>query len=139
MVILRPEFCVRVGEQYSTETYTCLRTDGRKEGGWCLPTAETPHTCFMLRMKCSWNPSGYAYFDQDSNPEPFWRVFLHNTDSDDHSCGWRPIGTFWPSCLDDDEEGRTAWIAALRVHLDALEADRPKGADPDYNAPFRRI
>jgi len=137
MVILRPDLCVRVtGGSYAEESYTCVRTNGQKEGGWCMPTAESPHTCFMLREMWSrtWNPSGFAHYDREhlGQEAPFWRVFLHGPDGTGHSCGWRPVGTFWPSRLDGDEGARQEWITALIAQLDAAEAERDKSGDPDY-------
>jgi hypothetical protein len=138
MVRLTPELCVVLADpSYYEETYTCTRTDGRKEQGWSLSKG---HKCWNLMF--TWLPQGHAHLDREhlGKPAPFWRVFLHNPVTETgHSCGWRPVGTFWPSRLDDDEAGRAAWIAGLIVHLDGLEAVRPKDFDPDYDAEPRQI
>lgn len=55
-----------------------------------------------------------------SDSEFKWKVFLSNADTDPntHACGWRRIGTFWPTGL--AAELRDAWHQELARKIEQL-------------------
>jgi hypothetical protein len=126
--------------EYLVESYTVVRTSGQQEIGWLL--ANTPHHCYN-RDPRSWRPRAHAYLKQEG-----WSVYLHNGDAseenpDAHCCGWRRLGTFWPTRLTGDEAGIKSWTNSVRERLEDLagkqglpdlwaEHSCSRGAPPDY-------
>lgn len=55
-----------------------------------------------------------------------WRVYVQSNSEDKHVCGWRPINTFWPLELDDQENKITEWRSKLIETLEELELERKK-------------
>lgn len=125
---------------YLDESYTVIRTSGKQETGWLLTS--TVHRCSNLSPH-SWRPRAHAYLRKEG-----WSLSLHNGDqaeeaADAHCCGWRPLGTFWPTRLTGDADAIKAWTEQLRDRLEELAghqgvpdiwADHQcgRGAPPDY-------
>jgi hypothetical protein len=134
--------CVNLSSEagYLAESYTVVRTSGAQETGWLLTS--TLHRCYNHSPQ-SWRPKAHAYIKKEG-----WALSLHNGDqaeeaADAHCCGWRPLGTFWPTRLTSDEEAIKAWTDQLRDRLEALaghqgipdiwaEHSCGRGAPPDY-------
>ena len=114
---------------YETTDFTVMKSDGSFESGWRL--SRTPHRCIHNRE--GWQ-AAHACFIEDE-----WRVFLfHNTFPEldthtplelhhynkvhqEHTCGWRRIGTFWPTKLTEDDDYGT-WTDTLVQHLTDLQS-----------------
>lgn len=129
--------------EYLSESYTVVRTGGDQQTGWIL--SEKAHECYNTDPR-QWRPRAHAYLKQEG-----WAVHLHNGNHTDengaiivsHCCGWRRLGTFWPTRLTGDAEAIKAWSDALRDRLEELagyqglpdlwrEHSCSRGAGPDY-------
>jgi hypothetical protein len=110
--------CISLKEESSLleDSYTVIRTSGESETGWTL-SAE-PHECAQT-CNCTWNYAGHANLGEQG-----WRVFLANGPGDNHGCGWRRLGTFWPSRLEGDQTAIDAWTAELKTTLERLATER---------------
>jgi hypothetical protein len=132
------------GAKYLVDSYSVIRTSGATEDGWMM--TEKPHLCYNQDPRCSWRPRAHAFLEQVG-----WRVHLHNGDHEDaegkvlasHSCGWRRLGTFWPTRLTGDQEAIDSWTATLKADLERFAADQGlpseyyqhqcgMGAPPEY-------
>jgi hypothetical protein len=102
---------------YLGETYTVIRTSGAHDAGWTI-SAE-PHSCDAVNENfVSWRPASHAQLKEEG-----WRVFLINGNLREHSCGWRRLGTFWPTRLTGDQAAIDAWVEELRGVLTQLARD----------------
>jgi len=101
---------------YINENYTVIRTNGTTQEGWAI--SSTPHKCDGL-ASYSWSPTAHATLSEKG-----WRVFLGNATTLDHSCGWRPLGTFWPSRLTGNEEAICEWTEAFKSFLEKLAEEK---------------
>ena len=119
--------------EYESTAYTVVKSDGSEESGWRL--SRIPHRCIFNRE--GWQAAHALIIDDE------WRVFLyHDTFPElpthtpiesihytnkfgsryvEHSCGWRRIGTFWPTIL-LDEDDRCRWQTTLVQRLKALQS-----------------
>lgn len=142
---------------YLEESYTVVRTSGEVQTGWLL--TEKIHRCYNTDPR-SQKPKAHAYLKPEA-----WAVHLHNgdqvsgadlenpsgsatrdqdeEDSEKHCCGFRRLGTFWPTRLTDDAEAIAAWTNQLRDRLEELagrqglpdlwaEHSCSRGATADY-------
>jgi hypothetical protein len=106
------------------ESYTVIRTSGAQETGWLLTSSL--HRCYNHGSH-SWRPKAHAYIKKEG-----WALSLHNGDQEDaegnivasHCCGWRPLGTFWPTHMTGDEAAINAWSDALRDRLEELAGEQ---------------
>ena len=99
-------------DAYLGDTYTVIRTSGTADEGWRI--SSEPHRCEAVRANYLWAPTSHAHLS-----DGVWRVFLINTKSGaEHSCGWRRVGTFWPSRLTGDQSAIDAWCAELKKELE---------------------
>jgi hypothetical protein len=96
--------------EYEETSYTVATANGSMESGWRL--SRVPHHC--LNNREGWQ-GAHAILDTE------WRVFLYN-ETENHSCGWRRISTFWPT--DIKSNALAEWRHCLITCLDALEAKR---------------
>lgn len=132
--------------EYETTAYTVVKPDDSNESGWCI--SRTPHRCIFNRE--GWQAAHAVIIDGE------WRVFLyHNTfpdfdthtplDSDafydetgtkiiEHSCGWRRVGTFWPTLLTGDNIGIGQWQTTLLQRLTDLQSRKLSEAT-DFSSP----
>lgn len=133
--------CVRLEDlqqeifiEYETAAYTVVKSDGYEESGWRL--SRISHRCIFNRE--GWQAAHALIIDGE------WRVFLyHDTFPElsthtpietayytnkfgseyvEHSCGWRRVGTFWPTLLSGDIIGIDQWQATLVQRLRALQS-----------------
>ncbi len=114
--------CVNLAGQaaYLEEAYTVIRTSGKQETGWLLTS--TLHRC-SNHVSYSWRPRAHAYLKKEG-----WALSLHNGDQEDaegkivasHCCGWRPLGTFWPTRLTGDQAAIDTWQAEIKLRLEEL-------------------
>ncbi len=95
-----------------SESYTVIRTSGGHESGWSIPSES--HKCDAT-CSCTWLPGPHATLEEKG-----WRVFLAGPSEPNHSCGWRRIGTFWPSHLSGQQDAIDAWVAELKATLELL-------------------
>lgn len=128
---------------YFTDTYTVIRTSGEQQTGWQI--ANDDHRCFN-KQPGAWRPRAHAVLQEDG-----WRVNMHNghhTDADGerldtHACGWRRLGSFWPTRLTGDQPAIDAWSNTLRDIMEQLASEQglpdvwskhtcDRGAPPDY-------
>ena len=100
--------------------YTVVRSKredemaGREESGWTI--SDKPHS------SCCYSNTIFA---QAMKRENDWKVFMSNSiDSQEHACGWRRVGTFWPTKITDETE-RVIWIAMLVQRLNKLKYPEP--------------
>jgi hypothetical protein len=119
--------CVNLAGQavYLEDTYTVVRTNGEKQDGWLLK--DKRHRCYHTPPQHA-RPHAHALLREQG-----WKVHLHNGDHDDedgsnyredHACGWRKLGTFWPTRLTGDQPAIDAWTEALRDRLEELAAQQ---------------
>jgi hypothetical protein len=126
--------CVDISSlPYWKQSYTVERTGGYIEDGWIIDLH--PHTCDNNK-DCE-PPAAHAFLGnvpkRRRDLSGGWRVHLHNglpthIQGDEHACGWRPLGTFWPTELTDKEDEIKAWTAKLRADIERLheaQANRP--------------
>jgi hypothetical protein len=130
-------------ETYLGESYTVVRTSGEQQTGWLL--TDKVHRCYNQDVQ-TWRPRAHAFLKQQD-----WALALHNGDHDDedgklnekHACGWRTLGTFWPTLLTGDEAAIKEWTDKLRETIEELagrqgvpdiwaEHSCGRGAGPDY-------
>jgi len=107
--------CVFLGSETALmeESYTVTRTSGELESSWFI--TKDRHFCVDTR-RLTWVPGAHASLKKEG-----WRVFLANPkEGDGHACGWRRIGTFWPSRLDGDQAAIDAWVTELKTTLERL-------------------
>lgn len=108
--------CVRLHDEAPllAEAYTAVRTSGAKEAGFKLDPE--PHACIAASGH-GFRPSAHAVLDNTG-----WRVHLHNAteDADKHVCGWRRLGTFWPTRLDGNPTAIDEWTESLKKKLEEL-------------------
>jgi hypothetical protein len=131
------------GAEYLAESYTVVRTSGEQQAGWLL--SDQGHKCYNQDIR-AWRPRAHAFLKEQD-----WALALHNGDHDDedgklnekHACGWRTLGTFWPTRLTGDEAAIKAWTDKLRDTIDELAGQQGipdiwaehqcgRGAGPDY-------
>ncbi len=106
------------------EAYTVIRTSGERQEGWCITTKV--HRCYNQNPG-AWRASTHALLQQDG-----WRIYMHNGDHEDaegnlnaaHACGWRTLGTFWPTHMTGDEAAIKVWSDALRDRLEELAGEQ---------------
>lgn len=117
--------CVKLADApnaaaYLDETYTVIRTGGTQDTNWII--SKEPHRCEASADHYSWALSSHAVLKPEG-----WRVFLMNKSIREHSCGWRRLGTFWPTRLTGDQAAIDAWTAELKSTIEALAraADLP--------------
>lgn len=104
-------------EQYLMEGYTVIRTDGKQQTEWKL--SAKPHWCVNQDPR-TWRPKAHAVLQKEG-----WRLHLSNdAEKADHACGWRRLGTFWPTRLTGDQTGIELWTSALDERLRALAAEQ---------------
>jgi hypothetical protein len=106
----------------TTEPYTVTRTSGEIQDGWMI--TEKAHTCPIR------NPAALASFLNG------WRVHMHNgdynaADPKAHACGWRPLGSFWPSRLTGDATAIEAWQKELEEFLEKQVAEERAAAEAE--------
>jgi hypothetical protein len=108
---------------YFSETYTVVRTSGDHQTGWRMTKEQ--HRCF--NQATGWRPTAHAMLTEEG-----WRVNMHNGQHTDeegnidpkHACGWRRLGTFWPTHLTGDEAAIKSWSDALRNRLEELAGEQ---------------
>ena len=112
--------CVFLASEASLvgEAYTVIRTGGKQEQGWSIPSER--HSCDATSL-LTWQPGPHASLNEDG-----WRVFMTDSIADpyNHTCGWRRIGTFWPSHLDNDQTAISTWVADLKATLERLASQQ---------------
>ena len=76
----------------------------------------------MHSTVCNAAPWEYAKFAKSKDGGMVWKVVMSNAMDGvtTHACGWRRVGTFWPTDLPEDE--RYAWCENLKKQLDTLSA-----------------
>ena len=126
-------------EELTSETYTVIRTGGKQQGGWRIPTMPHQDCCadatdclFMESLACNRiNASGYVGpLEGERYPWRIYMVFAGEEDSKEkdkrHACGWRRSApgerTFWPTRLDGDAEAQEAWGVKLDGLLNGLKS-----------------
>jgi hypothetical protein len=114
--------CVNLAgqEAYLAEPYTVVRTSGEQQTGFLL--TEKIHRCYNTAG--SVRPTAHALLKETG-----WSVHLHNGDQseetpDAHCCGWRRLGTFWPTRLAGDQCAIDAWTTGLRHTLERLASEQ---------------
>ena len=123
------------------EEFVVVRTSGVVEKGWRMTSVT--HVCQNNRdsrwaanhsfMKGVWS----VHMASGHNCPLECSACERETDEKlcgSHCCGFRRIGTFWPVRLDDDEEGKKVWSAALVEKLEknaAEAAEAVEAADRD--------
>lgn len=108
----------------AADTYTVIRTSGEQQTGWQM--SKEVHRCFNQNLG-AWRPTAHALLKKDG-----WSVYMHNghhTDKEGtvdpkHACGWRTIGTFWPTRLTGDQAAIDAWSSALRDLVELLAGEQ---------------
>lgn len=113
--------CVKLSDSeeladfFLNESYTVIRTGGTHEDGWRI--SSEPHSCSSTRgLNYNWNPSSHAMLKEEG-----WRVFLVGKEPEDSCiCGWRRLGTFWPTCLTGNQVAIDQWTAELKSTLERL-------------------
>jgi hypothetical protein len=100
-------------QELLAETYTVRRTSGDLQGDWMITakahkcSVQGPVAAAQALFKCS---------------DGTLRLHLHNGSVCEdsarvHACGWRPLGSFWPSRLNGDEEAQRIWTEKLDEFL----------------------
>jgi hypothetical protein len=86
--------------------------DEWEQSGWRIQAA--PHCCVA-------KVSDFARAARSTGGGHLYKLFMTNTleDPNTHACGWRRIGTFWPT--DMPAEARSAWFADLAQQIKMLE------------------
>lgn len=114
--------CVNLAGQavYLEETYTVVRTSGEQQDGWLLTTKR--HTC--VNTAGSVHPDALALLKQEG-----WAIHLHNGDQseeapENHACGWRRLGTFWPTRLTGNQAAIDSWTNCFRAKLEQLAGEQ---------------
>lgn len=110
--------CVSMAGQevYLADTYTVVRTSGEQQAGFLL--TEKIHSC--VNTAGTTRVGAHAFLK-----ELGWSLHLHNGDQDEanlsaHCCGFRRLGTFWPTRLTGDQSAIDAWTEALQSKLEEL-------------------
>jgi hypothetical protein len=116
------------------DTYTVVRTDGRVQEGWRIPTEV--HECVAL-ARATFLPACHAtsrvkeggFADPNMTVRHMWRMHMTFDKEGEHACGWRHLGlgadfTFWPTRLSGDvnEGKRTEWLTSLLNKLNTLKS-----------------
>jgi hypothetical protein len=112
-VVSTPDCCVlkqipqEKFEQLLAERFTVIRTSGKHQNGWYIPSVT--HPCH----EGHWSKYHAHVWDNTTNGkgEKDWRFHMMR-DADDegeHCCGWRRERTFWPTRLTTEEEKDTWW------------------------------
>jgi hypothetical protein len=101
-------------QELLAETYTVRRTSGDLQGDWMV-TAK-PHICTQSSIV---PPAAMGLWNYQDGT---MRFHMHNGSVYEdsarvHACGWRPLGGFWPSRLNGDEEAQQIWTEKLREFL----------------------
>lgn len=114
--------CVHLAgqEAYLAESYMVTRTSGEQQTGFLL--TEKIH-------RCAHTAGGQRAGAHALLKEAGWSIHLHNGDQSEedpasHCCGFRRLGTFWPTRLTGDAEGIQAWTLALRDTLERLASEQ---------------
>lgn len=104
-----------LADYFLKESYTVIRSGGAQEDGWRI--SSEPHDCNATRgLHYSWNPSSHADLTEKG-----WRVFMVGKEPlDTCICGWRRIGTFWPTRLTGNQTGIDLWTTELKKTLERL-------------------
>lgn len=97
--------------------YTVVRSKragedaGCEQSGWTI--TDKPHS------QCCGSNKIYA---EATKLDTVWKVFMSNSFDipHEHGCGWRRVGTFWPTSITDETE-RIMWIASLVQRLNTLK------------------
>lgn len=125
-------------ERLIAEDITVIRTDGRHQTGWRVPTAQ--HEC-RNQGSSRW-AADHATKGQ-TNEYKSWRFHMTRDalldDAEPHVCGWRTCGpgqrTFWPTRLTTEQE-KEAWWAELDAQVLALADAKFTGdASTEEDAP----
>lgn len=96
---------------------TVVRTSGEQQDGWVC--SNDKHWCSAHTGK-SEIPDAHAYLDDSG-----WRVHLHkNSDNDSHYCGWRRLGTFWPTHLTGNQPAIDRWKVRLKNRVETRAAQQ---------------
>ena len=100
--------------------FTVVRSDGRMQSGWKLETEEQ-HKCEQHKEQV-WEPAAHATVEKNGEV----RVFLCLKDELGfcRTCGWRPVGTFWPTAMLEAETAILQWSIHLDKSIEPLEAAR---------------
>jgi hypothetical protein len=104
--------------------YTVVRTDGNAQAGWVID--REAHSCPAAAGHI-WLPGAHAILEATG-----WRVHMHNglpakgpdAPALAHSCGWRRLGTFWPTSLTGDESAIDAWTAGMKATIERLATEQ---------------
>ena len=116
------------------ETYTVLRTDGREEAGWRIEAKSHSSVCGIP----PWIKAHASNRFKSRDDGTYWKVYMNNgfcclEKKDDlraHGCGWRRVGTFWPTRLETPIE-RQEWDAWITDHLETLTYPPSPSAPPE--------
>jgi hypothetical protein len=106
-------------EVYVAESYSVTRTSGATEDGWKLD--KNVHPCYN-QHPLAWKPRAHAFILEEG-----WKIHLHRGDAHDaeeHVCGWRRLGTFWPTRLTGDAAAIEAWTATFKSTLERCAAEQ---------------
>jgi hypothetical protein len=71
---------------------------------------------------CNAAPWEFAKFAKSRDGAMVWKVVMNNAMDSvvTHACGWRRVGTFWPTDIPEDD--RAAWCETFKAQLDTLSA-----------------
>ena len=124
--------CVSLREydKYTSENYTVKRTSGDLQDGWRI--SKGPHHCGASLPPNGWI-GGHA-----NRPDGVWRVFMSSPidmsgtpHDNDHACGWRRHGTFFPTRIKDKDADIKSWQDSLLGDLEALYAAKKSAEASD--------
>jgi hypothetical protein len=119
--------CVEISSlPYWNQSYTVKRSSGELQEGWIIDPR--PHRCANNTL-CE-PPAAHALLRPAPGERGLewrgeWRVHLHNGDpphfpEQAHVCGWRPLGTFWPTQLTGKQEEIDTWTVQFRADIERL-------------------
>jgi len=117
---------------YTKESYTVKRTCGSLENDWIISNchrnkdgekSECPHNI----VNSAWANGHACKVDQ------VWKVFMSSPvnieNISDHACGWRRLGTFFPTRLQNNTQEINSWQDSLKSYLDNLDMIRVSKID----------
>jgi len=130
--------CVSVTDinKYTKESYTVKRTNGTFENGWIISNSHKNKngedvSCALVTSTNAW-VNGHACKMDDA-----WKIFMSSPiDSiSQHACGWRRVGTFFPTHLEGKTEEINTWQNSLKDDLNALELNRQRNSNENKRCP----
>ena len=120
--------------QLQKEEFTVQRSNMKEESGWRIQQAAHSDNCgpgynTSIGATDSVELGDAVALKKSPKGQPektFWHVFLNDGNNPHplsvlhtHMCGWRPLGTFWPSRCKTAEE-KQAWFTMFEALLESL-------------------